>query len=253
MEGLAQAIEKQGAIGEIRQRVVEGPVLERGLHSAAFGDVAHDRHGVSADRAKGDLDRDDRAVLAAQAEVLGAVAHEPRRAPAVEAAAVAHMDAAQPLRDEGLDGLADQRPALVSGHRLGGAVDEDYVALVVGDHHGVRDCFEDVVFAGHDFHLAPAVIWRPPKGALAPGSVPSGLLAILALSGGRVLVNPRHLSRGGVLEHFSGRPERTLFMSTVSTIPQEVTDDREDRDDHEGDDVLYEAHGWERSTMAAVP
>src|SRR5690348_5378583 len=93
----------------------------------------------------------------------------------------------------------------------------------------------------------------PPREPLAPGSVPSGLLAILALSGGRVLVNPRHLSRGGVLEHFSGRPERTLFMSTVPTIPQEVTDDREDRDDHEGDDVLYEAHGWERSTMAAVP
>src|SRR5579864_1464701 len=81
----------------------------------------------------------------------------------------------------------------------------------------------------------------------------SCLLAILALSGGRILVDAGHLSRARVLEHLGGWPERALVVSAVAVIPQEVPNDREDRDDNETDDVPEEAHGCERSMIAAVP
>src|ERR1700680_3665702 len=69
------------------------------------------------------------------------------------------------------------------------------------------------------------LIWSGPSAS----SARSRLLSVLPLTRLRVLVNAGQLVRRRILEDLVCRFEDPLFLAAVPAIPDEVTDDREDR------------------------
>jgi hypothetical protein len=64
VDGLTKAVEKQAAIRQVSQGIVEGPVLEISFHPPPFRDVADHRHRVGGGRSERDLDGQLSAVFA---------------------------------------------------------------------------------------------------------------------------------------------------------------------------------------------
>src|SRR5205807_2719472 len=112
---LTEAVEEQRAVGQLRQRVMQRAMRERGFEAVAFREVAYDRHGVFAGRPKRDLDRNTSAVLASQSEVAVGSTHQPRDTACVETAPVSSMCRAQAGGEQDLDLATDQLLAPVTG------------------------------------------------------------------------------------------------------------------------------------------
>src|SRR5579872_1564130 len=82
----------------------------------------------------------------------------------------------------------------------------------------------------------------------------SALVAVLAPACRRILVDPRHPAGGRVLEHLARRLERAVARPAVPVVPQEISDHREDRDDHEKEALEGDPHQLETGSItAAVP
>ena len=137
-------------VAHVGQELALGPVgglgrllglLQLLLGPLAVGDVVADADdqsvGQAPHRAEGDVDGECRPPFATAVQVQ-ARAHRPRPGIGVELRVVPRVWPPEPLREQGLDGLAEQFAPVVAEHRLGLRVESDDPSRGVGDQDGVR-------------------------------------------------------------------------------------------------------------------